>query len=145
MKLVKSPAHLKPIIDYSYTTGSGRNSSTVSQTVAAYCTNEVSIASFELRPEHIFHKIRQAFGSKDIDIESYPEFSKRYLLRGDDEPAVRNCFTPAVLDLLDREHGWSIEASGQWMVVCRVGKKVKAKAMSEFLDKTWNLFLLFEV
>lgn len=133
------------LFDYRYTTGGGRNQTTIELTVAAYRTPGAAIASFELRPEHFFHKIGQAFGYKDIDIDTYPQFSKRYLLRGEDEQAVRDCFKQQTLEMLEFDPGWSIEAAGQWMVLYRSNRRVKPGQIGEFLEKTWTLFLSFEV
>jgi hypothetical protein len=39
--------------------------------------------------------IVSAFGYQDIDFGNRPTFSSKYLLRGPDEPSVRNLFTDA--------------------------------------------------
>jgi hypothetical protein len=62
--------------------------------VISFQSSLLSLPEFELRSENMFHKIGKAFGCQDINFESHPEFSKRYLLRGADEEAVRTFFTP---------------------------------------------------
>jgi len=131
------------LFDYRYTVGSGRSSSTHQLTVAAFRAPDSNLPSFELRPEHLFHKIGQAFGYQDIDMEDYTDFSNRYLLRGQDEQAVRAAFSPQTIHGLEGEKNWCIEASDQWMVIYN-HKHIKPEQWPEFLDKTWNLFLSFQ-
>jgi hypothetical protein len=38
------------------------------------------------------HRVAGAFGYQDIDLESSPEFSRRFLLRGADEAHIRALF-----------------------------------------------------
>ena len=41
-----------------------------------------NVVDFEMRPENLLNKIGAALGRQDIDFDSNPEFSRRYLLRG---------------------------------------------------------------
>lgn len=43
--------------------------------------NDRELPHFDLLPETVFEKIKQAFGSSDIDFEDYPEFSRKYVLK----------------------------------------------------------------
>jgi hypothetical protein len=69
------------LFDYFYRTGSGKNSSTYTQTVAVF-SQDLWLPIFELRPEGFFDRVGEAFVRHDIDFESHPDFSKRYFLRG---------------------------------------------------------------
>ncbi len=69
------------VFDYAYTTGGGQHSQQWRQTVILFESDDMNLPEFTLRPENIFHKIGQVFGYKDIDFDSHPEFSKRYLLQ----------------------------------------------------------------
>lgn len=112
------------IFDYRYVSGAGKNSRTVAQTVILLNSDRLDLPRFALQPENIFHKIGQAFGMKDIDFDLYPEFSKRYLLRGDDEEAVRNLFKSYVLEFLTRQPGLHVEGAAQAMIIYRLGKRI---------------------
>ena len=112
----------------------GRNSYT--QTVACFHIAERRLPAFELSPELWAHKIAQAFGYKDIDFESSPEFSKTYLLRGPDETAVRELFRADLLHFFTGEKGWTVEGEGDWLCVYRYARTVSPKDLRSFLDQT---------
>jgi len=132
------------LFDYQYTTGAGRNRRTRRQTVAAFHTPSSVIPAFTLRRERFFHKIGQWFGYQDIDFKDYPLFSKKYLLRGPDEHAIRGVFTETVIGFFEQNNPrWIVEADGQWMVVYKQYKRVKPANMQDFLDNVWDLFLVF--
>jgi len=114
--------------------GSGKQS--YSQTVASFNLSERRLPAFELSPETWAHKIAQAFGYKDINFESSPEFSKTYLLRGPDETAVRELFRADLLHFFTGEKGWRVEGAGDWLCVYRYARTVSPKDLRSFLDQT---------
>jgi hypothetical protein len=121
------------LTDYRYVTGSGKNQQAHTQTVAVFTELGRGLPDFELCPEHIFHKIGQAFGYQDIDFDGHEEFSKHYLLRGQDETAVRAVFGPETLSLLGGDPGWSVQACGGRLAVFRASKRVKPPVLPAFL------------
>lgn len=121
------------LTDYRYVTGSGKNQQSHTQTVAVFTELGRGLPEFELCPEHIFHKIGQAFGYQDIDFEGYEEFSKHYLLRGKDETAVRDVFGPETLSLLGGDPGWSVQARDGRLAVFRARNRVKPPVLPAFL------------
>lgn len=70
------------LMDYRYTTGSGKNAQTHSQTVIRFRSGLLQLPDFTLRPERVFHRIGEVFGYKDIDFSTHPGFSKQYLQQG---------------------------------------------------------------
>ena len=132
------------LFDYQYTTGSGKNQTTHHQTVAAFKLPVPAFPAFQLRREHLFHKVGQMFGYKDINFPDYPQFSKRYLLRSNSEQATREFFTEEVIQFFEQlNEKWSIEAAGQSLVVYQPSKRVKPGDLTMFFEKTWELFLTF--
>ena len=113
--------------------GSGKNSYT--QTVACFHLAERRLPAFELSPESWAHKIAQAFGYKDIDFESSPEFSKNYLLRGEDEDAVRGLFGADLRNFFTGEKGWTVEGAGDWLCAYRHIRTVSPKDIRSFLEQ----------
>jgi len=65
---------------------------------------------FELFPENFFEKIKQLFGSADIDFNEYPIFSKRYVLKGEDESEVRTRFSKQLITNVENKKGVCIES-----------------------------------
>jgi hypothetical protein len=131
------------LFEYRYVTGHGKNAHRHRMTVAAFphlrAANEqggsVELPAFELSREHIFHKIGQAFGFQDIDFPEHPSFSKRYLLRAQNEAAVRRLFDPGLLDFFDKVPEINVEAGGKYLIVYRAGKRVKPAEALAFLDE----------
>ncbi len=101
------------VFDYRYVTGGGQQSRHWRQTVILFESDEMRLPSFTLRPENLFHKIGQVFGYKDIDFDSHPEFSKRYLLRGENESEVRDTFSADTLRFYESDRKLSTEAAGR--------------------------------
>jgi hypothetical protein len=85
------------VFDYVYVVGSGKNRQTVYQSVVYLEPANLTLPRFSLRPEGFLYKIFTAFGYQDIDFGQRPEFSRQYILRGQDEPAIRQTFNDRVL------------------------------------------------
>ena len=132
------------IMDYQYTTGSGKNSHTWRQTVIAFRSPRLNLPSFTLRPENVFHKIGAVFGYQDIDFASHSAFSKRYLLQGDDENVVRALFTDALLSHYDQSKGLSTEGDGDIFIFYRASKRVPPKGITAFMQEGFALFGLMK-
>lgn len=74
---------------------------------------------FLLDPEKIFHKLSDLKKREDIDFDDTPRFSRRYLLRGDSEPAIRAFFTPARRAFFERHPGLHVRSYGETLVLYR--------------------------
>jgi hypothetical protein len=110
------------ILDYQYTTGSGKSAHVHMQTVVMLEQAGERLPDFTLSPENVLHRLAGIFGYQDIDFESYPDFSKHYLLRGKDEAAIRKAFGPDVLALMGGTTGWTVESCNGHLVVYREGR-----------------------
>ncbi len=123
------------VFDYRYITGSGRRSHTWSQTVVGFQLDAASLPTFSLRPESMWDKVGEWFGYQDINFESYPVFSKNFLLRGSDEMAIRNLFTDAVLMFVETKLGCCIEGDGNWLLFYRHNRRVDPTALRALLEE----------
>ena len=85
------------VFDYIYVTGGGKSRQIHYQTVVYLEPPNLRVPYFSLRPEHFMQKLMTAFGYQDIDFGQRPEFSKNYILRGQDELAIRQVFNDRVL------------------------------------------------
>jgi len=132
------------VFGYQYTTGSGKNSSTTRQNVAYFRSTGLKAPSFALRPEHVFHKIGTVMGYQDIDFDSHEHFSKKYLLRGADEAAVREAFRSEVLSFYETQSGISTEADGERLIYYRSGRRIKPSEMMTFLNEGSHILKLFQ-
>jgi hypothetical protein len=133
------------LFDYSYTTSSGKSSHTHTQTVAAY-SQELWLPLFELRPEGFLDRIGDAFVHSDIDFESHPEFSQRFLLRGPSVQTIRELFSPALLTFLETlppEEKWHIEGCVTNLIIYRADTKVAPEGYRSFLERTSSIARMF--
>lgn len=68
---------------------------------------------FDLIPQNMFRALAAAVTGADINFEGSPadvEFSKRYILRGADEAAIRARFSAPVREVLSEDPDWTISA-----------------------------------
>jgi len=124
------------IFDYQYTTGGGKESHTWRQTVALYPGGGRGLPDFVLAPENVLHKLGGLLGYQDIDFDSSPVFSSRYLLRGSDETAIRSAFTVETRAFLEQEQGWTVEVESGNVGIYRAGKRSKPEEVATFLEQS---------
>jgi hypothetical protein len=133
------------IFDYRYRVGGGNNSRTYHQTVAFARLKQATLPGFTLAPENLFHRLGKKLGMKDIDFEHFPEFSRLYLLRGEDEAAIRQVFKPYILDYFQNQKlKATIEARDNRLIFYKRGKRVKPPDMAAHFDQFRQLTALFD-
>ena len=72
------------IFDYQYTRSTGKSATTHYQTVFFIQSKELGLPEMLIYPEHILHKVGELFGMQDIDFNEWPEFSRKFLVQGDE-------------------------------------------------------------
>ena len=127
------------IFDYRYTTGSGKNRSSHSQTVVGIVGGGGKLPDFTLSPESFLDRILEAFGYQDLDFDEDPEFSKCFLLRGKDVERIREVFGPEVREHLLNHRGISVEKRGDSMIVYRWNRLCAPKLLPEFAAEAVRL------
>ncbi|MFE4105399.1 hypothetical protein [Almyronema epifaneia] len=123
------------LFDYSYRTGSGKNSSTHYHTVALLWTEKLDLPTFLLIPENLFHKIGRVFGYRDIDFGDYPQFSQRYLLRGTDEARIRQVFDYRVIPFYEQRQRTCTEGAGHAFIYYRTDGRLSPDRWSSLLNE----------
>ena len=131
------------VFDYSYVTGHGKHRRTWHQTVLAFEIDGAALPTFSLRPEGVFHKIGKWFGYRDIDFESHPRFSSSYLLRGEDEEAVRAVFPDHVLEHFEERPGVCAEGCGGRLVYYRSQTRIPPTDVRPLLEEGFQVLGLF--
>jgi hypothetical protein len=132
------------IFDYRYFITSGNeNNRTREQTVICFDLPGAALPAFALRPETVWNKMGSWLGGQDIDFESAPDFSSRYILQGTDEAAVRRLFADWVLAFYAAHPGLCTEGGGDRLLFYRADKRVKPQALSAFVDEGLEVVALF--
>jgi MFS superfamily sulfate permease-like transporter len=67
------------------------------------------IPDFVLEPEKMFSKISEFLFGEDIDFNEFPEFSKKYYLRGENQSQIRAFFSPAIITFFETHDDLHIE------------------------------------
>ena len=133
--VLRTTRHDRPVVlmDYQFTTGGGKSSHTHRLTVAVFTDGARGVPDFEVGPENFLHRIGQVFGYQDIDFEEDEEFSKKFLLRGQDETAIRALFGPSIRMTFSSLEGWSAETRGGLLAAYRSDKRCPPEEISGFL------------
>jgi hypothetical protein len=130
------------VFDYTFVTGSGKHRATHNQSVTYLEPANLRVPFFSLRPEGFFTKIIQAFGYQDIDFGQRPEFSKQYLLRGYDEPGIRQTFNDRLLSFFESYPGTCVDGGGNQLLMFRVGHRYQPQEIQSQLALALNIFSL---
>ncbi len=124
---------------FDYTFPVGKSSETY--TLVTF-SQDLDLPPFELRAENFFDRIGDAFVHNDIDFDSHPEFSRRYLLRSPNETGTRQIFTPSLLTYFEQipsEKKWHVEAFGTTLILYRTNGPLRPADIQPFLDETSSI------
>lgn len=129
------------IFDYQYASG-GRNSTTFRQSVIYIQSAELNLPPFAMRPEDLFDRLGGYLGFQDIDFETHPNFSKIYLLKGQNEEATRQLFQEPILAHFESVKGINLEGSGVRFIYFRADTRIKPEELESFLQEGFHLYSL---
>jgi hypothetical protein len=130
------------VFDYTYVTGSGKHRQTHFQSVVYLEPANLAVPYFSLRPEGVIHKIFSALGYQDIDFGQRPEFSRQYILRGQDEPAIRQTFNDRLLTFYESYPGTSTDGGGNQLLVYRAGYRFQPQEIQSHVGLGLNVLNL---
>ena len=119
---------------------SGSGAITNRQTTFVIEADELSLPTFELRPEGFLDK---ALESDDIDFPHRPEFSRKFLLRGKDDRAVRQIFNDQILDLCEKCPAICLFGTGKFLSLHQSRFLVEPKQIKNYLELTKSIRDIF--
>lgn len=133
------------MFDFQYSTGSGKNRRVHNQTVCCFSSTELQLPRFNLYRESLLSRIGSGvFGMQDIDFETHPDFSKTYVLKGDSEVEIRECFHEQILSFFEtQDKNLCVEGDGERLLVYRRSKRVKPELLKDFLSEGFGIFREF--
>jgi hypothetical protein len=122
------------VFDYSYSFKNGRNLDTATQTVVHLRSPLLRLPSFLLRPRSRLAKLGQLLGvASEINLANAPVFNRMFLLRGESETAIRQLFTPAVIQHFEQLTGVSVGGGGNALIVYRDRQRARPKEVLQRL------------
>ena len=128
------------IFDFRYVTGSGKNKTTHRQTVVQIESDSLALPSFTLGPENLMHRLGNFLGINDIDFAEDEEFSNRFLLHGDDEPAVRELFHADRRKALMKFTSVSIEGKGSSFIFFQKQKRWETGEIKSLMSEAFEIY-----
>ena len=105
---------------FTYTTGSGKNRTVHRHGFFLFVSPQLRLPEMQISREGFGHKLITMMGYQDIDFDDSPDFSKRFLVRGESEDAIREFLTRDLRDELPSllDHGrLTLETHGEAMLV----------------------------
>ena len=127
------------IFDYQFTINTGKSSATYYQTVFFLQSKELGLPEMLIYPENFFHKIGSLFGTQDIDFVEHPEFSRKFLVQGD-EWGIRHLMNEELAKFFLVERHWCLESLGYYLVLYRRKALVKPKSIKALFNKGMHLY-----
>jgi len=131
------------IFDYRYTISTGKTFHVFDQTVFFVNSKNLGLPEFLLKPESLGHKIGAYLGWEDIDFESYPVFSDKYHLSGENEDYIRHHFDDTILKFFSKTSGWSIEAANYYLIFYAANSLVPENILMDFYRLGTGIYDLF--
>ena len=103
------------IVDITFNEGQAFTAETFNTTLMVLRLNK-KIPVFSMEKEgvlgKIFDRVMAFTGYKDIDFEMYPDFSKKFLLMGNNESDIRSFFTEEIIRFFENQQIYHIESKG---------------------------------
>lgn len=84
--------------------------------------------------EKMFDRVMAFTGYKDIDFKMYPDFSKKFLLLGNNEKEIRSFFTKPVIRFFENHHIYHVESNGEALLVFDKIKLARTDETIAFID-----------
>ena len=133
--------------DYSYhtqvTSGSG---SPITLIVGLAEFKNITLPQLSLSAECFLHRWEEKLGrQKDIDFADYPEFSKNYLLKGEDPDKIKGLFKHKLIRFFEtHDESISMEAIGNKLVLFVDRELTSTKKTQEFIKSTLEIINLLQ-
>ncbi len=131
------------LFDFYSVEGYGRSAISSATTVIAFCAPGMQFPHCTLQPESPLHKLGSLFGRMDIDFDSHPKFSRLYLLRGDDEAAIRALFGARELAFFEKHWDVYMETNGSTLLCYSADQPITMELLKDFFQLSMKVFNLF--
>ncbi len=128
------------LCDFRYTVGSGKHSRTIQQTIAIFRSPRLQTPTFTISPEGFFSRIGAMFGGQDIDFDDSPAFSRKFVLKGSNEEAIRAFLTPERRDLLTTFDRLCMEVFPGCMYFWFDGKRTPPAQLQQFFEQAFSVY-----
>jgi hypothetical protein len=112
------------LFDYRYTIGGGKTSQMRQQSVVWFQSSGLDLPDVSLAPRSFWHTLRRWFGQSEIVFENHPAFTKKYVVQGSHESAIRELLSPRVLEFFEQRSRWSLEGLDDRLLMYQPAKRL---------------------
>jgi len=139
---VEGPIADIAMFDYRYVTGHGKSRKVRRQTVVSVESPRLVHPVFNLWPEGFWAKVGSVFGGQDIDFIEHPDFSEKYVLKGESEEEVRIYMDTMLLDFFAAQDKICCEAREGTILYYHRYKRVDpdAEQVQKFMEEGMGVF-----
>jgi len=127
--------------DYQYTTGSGKNSHTHTHTVCILERDGLDLPHCFMRPQSFLDALGKVFGGQDIDFAEDPDFSKTFVLQGEDEGAIRSRFDRPSRDWLVAHKDQFVRFEAKGTTIAFFAPRMKPELAPKVLDAALDFLM----
>jgi hypothetical protein len=127
------------LFDYSFVTGSGKHQTTNNLTVAMCRDARLQSPALKVEPASFLSRMGTLVGYQDIDISEDPEFSKAFLVRGEEEEAIRRFLTADRRATIMQQPKQHVAILGDTMILVRRHKKLDEQQVKPFLAEALQM------
>lgn len=126
------------VFDFDFTIGSGKNRQTFRQTVVGFHSSRLALPRIRISRQRWYHALGKTVGMQDIDWREYPEFSRTFLVQGD-EAGIRQWMSPAFMQTMMEHPDYTIEGAGDRMLIYKLRVRVRPANLREYLKEAYVL------
>ena len=94
--------------------------------------------------ERIFDRVMAFTGYKDIDFKMYPDFSKKFLLMGNNEAEIQSFFSDEIIRFFENHHIYHLESNGEALLIFNKIKLARTDETLVFIDYGRELATLLD-
>ncbi|HCD32114.1 MAG TPA: hypothetical protein DER01_06870 [Phycisphaerales bacterium] len=125
------------LMDYRYDVGE----TDTELTLAAYKLPETGTPTFTMDHKFFLGKLFDKVIRKNVvHFHEHPDFSKSWLVKSENEVAVRQWLTPALIQLIEAgmvHQDWHVDVAEGWLVIYTKRELVKTEMWQTFFDNTF--------
>jgi MFS superfamily sulfate permease-like transporter len=97
------------ISDITLTEGARQEKTDTHITIVQVSETDLAIPDFAMEPEGLWSKVFEGVDGKDINFAAYPDFSKKYYLRGENETVMAAFFKAPLVRFLENKEEMHVE------------------------------------
>jgi hypothetical protein len=122
--------------------GHRKDDETKWQSVILIQGKKLVLPQFVMRPSNIGDKLLELFSNTDIDFELYPRFSRNYIVKGQNEVAIRYLMHDDFLEYFNGRPGWYLEGIRDMFILYKRRKRMGTSDIPFFHDTALEVYEL---